>query len=368
MPPYPLKLTERALWRAAIDLMRLLYSQCSTEDEYQRWFEYHSVIFSVLGFDRYSSFEGSSGNRLPFDPERNYVPQPDFLCANADTGVLTVFELKTPFVGSLTTARSDGNRRIFKRNARAYIAQAIEYCEAIRGSLDAREVVKRVLDMPVCSAYAACLVYGLREEWNQASVRQLLDQQSVSIRLLGFDEILESLADRLSAGKPSTSMPGWTLIYEIAMPRADKAYTIMNFGGIDKDRVSLFRDGELLLVQCLDSNGRPYHIECLCDDAIHQVRFEFSHGGDILFMNLHVDDEQQELRLSNIPLVCDPDPSRLIFGGNPKGSPHQPFRVYSFCQVARTLTIEERLGLHLHYLERRNSPKYFEGNPANSVS
>lgn len=92
------------LWRAVVDLFSLLQDGCNEEARYQRFLEAHPVSFAVLGFDRYAAFEKRSGNSLPFDNERGFAPEPDFLCADAESGLLTVFELKTPFVGGITTA------------------------------------------------------------------------------------------------------------------------------------------------------------------------------------------------------------------------------------------------------------------------
>jgi len=153
------------LWRALTDLLRLLQAKCNEEARYQTFFERHPVIFRALGFDRYASFEKSSGNVLPFDTEKGYTPEPDFLCAQTGAGQLTVFELKTPFVGDITTSRSDGNRLEFKATAETYLSQAREYVQSIRGNVAARQEVMRVLDLPAIADYDIVLVYGLGQEW-----------------------------------------------------------------------------------------------------------------------------------------------------------------------------------------------------------
>jgi hypothetical protein len=48
-----------------------------------------------------------------------------------------MFELKTPFVGRLTTSRSDGNRLKLKATPESYISQATEYVDSINERPDA---------------------------------------------------------------------------------------------------------------------------------------------------------------------------------------------------------------------------------------
>ncbi|MFM6311343.1 MAG: hypothetical protein ACKPGB_24380, partial [Dolichospermum sp.] len=98
--------------------------------------------FKILGFDTFQSYEKSSGKRLPFDNDRNFRPEPDFLCGNIESCTVTVFELKTPFVKPFIVNRTDGNRAKLNATAESYLSQATEYAKSIQGSSEARSVVK----------------------------------------------------------------------------------------------------------------------------------------------------------------------------------------------------------------------------------
>ena len=147
--------TDESLWAAIYALYCLLIDQVNDEASYQSLFEQHPAIFSVMGLDTSASFEKRSSNAIPFDPERNFQPEPDFICAEISSGNLVVVELKTPFVGEIKTARQDGNRAKFKAIAESYVSQATEYVESIRQRPDARDVVKSVLGISRIADYRA---------------------------------------------------------------------------------------------------------------------------------------------------------------------------------------------------------------------
>lgn len=137
--------TDESLWAAIYALYSLLVDRINDEASYQTLFEQHPAIFSALGVDIAQSFEKSSSNAIPFDYERNFRPEPDFLGAKLVSGNIIVVELKTPFVGDITTSRQDGNRAKFKAPAESYISQVTEYVESIRQRDAARDAVKKIL-------------------------------------------------------------------------------------------------------------------------------------------------------------------------------------------------------------------------------
>jgi len=351
---------DRNLWRALADLHRLLQEQCNVEATYQKFFEHHSVVFRVMGFDRYASFERTSGNTLPHDMERGYAPAPDFLCANSDTGELTVFELKTPFVGEITTARPDGNRLKFKASAESYLSQTTEYVNSIRGNFEAREVVKRILDIPKISSYQIALVYGLSEELDDACIGELLDNRKIPTKLYSFDDIAERLAEVYSHGKMNDSIPGWTYVYHLAVQPSEGRKYIADCGGLLQDRVSFVREGSLLAFECLDSSGKLHRVQAQCDGGVHYVRFEFSTAADSLYMSLHIDDEQHDLRVSKIPICCSPNPAIFHVGTSLEGDRNAAFNLYETYNVGRTLAHHERLGSYVHYLDKFERGKFLE--------
>jgi hypothetical protein len=79
------------LWSAIYALYSLLEQRMNDENIYQEYFEKNPIVFSVLGYTSSASFEKSSSFSLPFDKERNYTPEPDFICARKESGEVTIF-------------------------------------------------------------------------------------------------------------------------------------------------------------------------------------------------------------------------------------------------------------------------------------
>jgi hypothetical protein len=289
-----------------------------------------------------------------------YTPKPDFLCARRDSGELTVFELKTPFVGEVTTARQDGNRLKFKAKAETYLSQATEYVASVRGSVEARDVVKRVLDIPKISTYRIVLVYGLAQDCDKTLIAELLDNRVVPSELYLFDDFADDLAKVYSRGKLNDSVSGWTYVYHLAVELSEGRRYIADCGSLKQNRVSFLREGNLLAFECLDSQGKLYRVEGQCDAGVHYVRFEFSSAEGGLYMSLHIDDEQHDLQVKKIPLQCDPNPGVFCLGSSLEGGGHAAFRLYETYSVGRTLTLGERLNSYVYYLSKLNQPKFLE--------
>ena len=47
-------------------------------------------VFDCLSFEKPFSFEKQSPYELPFDSDRNYTPEPDFIVKNKNSSILPV--------------------------------------------------------------------------------------------------------------------------------------------------------------------------------------------------------------------------------------------------------------------------------------
>ena len=131
-------------------------------------------------------------------------------------------------------------------------------------------------------------------------------------------------------------------------------------GNLAADRVSFVREGGLIAFECKDSQGKVHRVEANCDGGIHYIRFEFSRGGESLFMSLHVDDEQHDLRLKNIPILCEPNPNHFVLGASLERTTNATFNLYETYHVDRTLTVKERLQTHAYFMDKMGARMYFE--------
>ena len=228
------------LWRAIIELRSLLNAQVKDEDSYQRFFERNPIVFSALGFDAAEPFDKKSTFRLPFDEDRNFTPEPDFICADAASGRITVFELKTPFVPAPLTRRRDGNRRKFRANLQSYVAQTKEYIKSISENAKARSVVRQALKVEKISGYRGVVVYGMIKPEDVSDVVNEAEDLDIPFEIVGFNQILDTMAEKYYWSRNDIeSREGWTIQTMIRIRKAQetrKSY-LFDSGEEKKNRI-----------------------------------------------------------------------------------------------------------------------------------
>lgn len=353
------------LWRATHELFDLLRLENNSENAYQQFLERNPIVFRVLGYDVHQSFEKRSGNKLPRDQERDLSLEPDFLCGRSQIGELTVFELKTPFLGRLLTSRPDGARPKVREKVARHIAQAKDYIDVIRGNADAREVVRKVLPMDTISSYRTVIVAGLSENNDLPAISRYLSDRSPPVEILFFDELLGRLGSAYEQKHEGvTTRPGWAFIYKLAFPQTQihaRAY-ISDCGGTSRDRISFLREGDLIVFECLDSQGRLHRLQgkCVGPDP-HVIRFEFSSDAEGIYMSLHVDDEEKQLVKGSVQFQCDPDLTTMVSGADINGENGAAFHQYQTISRASTLSLREKLDIHSYLSEyKATSDRYIE--------
>lgn len=351
-------MSDEQLWAAIYDLYSLLVEQKNDESFYQRLFEQHPVIFLVLGMEAAVSFEKSSPNSLPFDPDKNFQPEPDFIGAELPAGNVIVVELKTPFVGDITTARQDGNRAKFKATAETYISQATEYVESIRQRPEAREVVRRVLGIGKIADYRAVLVYGLRAENDLAIVGNLAAQRKIPTQIIFYDDLLDRMIRAYSlARRDVTSRPGWCFVSHINLAPSqlyERAF-LAEYGAVTADRISVYLERNSLVFDCCDSHGKRHHMQSpLTGPGPHYIRFEFANDSNGAYMSLNVDNVETDLRLSKNDLNLFPDTGQFTLGADSNGDNGAHFFLLEHYFVNRTMDLSEKLG-SFHYFQRKTT-------------
>jgi Shedu protein SduA, C-terminal len=347
---------DMALWRAIYALYCLLMSRSNFEDEYQRFFERHPVAFSAFDIDEAKSFEKRSSHSLPFDEDRKFQPEPDFIGVDRASGNVTVVELKTPFVGDITTARADGNRAKFKANTESYISQATEYVDSIRERSDARAVIKTAFGIEAIAAYNIILIYALSEENNPTLVSELASQRKIPTRVIFYDTLLEQLvASYSTARRDIFSRPGWCFVFHICTPpkQAYRRTYLGEYGTGHADRLSILFDRDGLVFECLDSEGQLHQLcSALTGTGPHYIRFEFSNDLNGIYMSLNVNNEEQDLRVGRRSLKFSPDTSAFILGADSQGGQGALFFLLEHYSINRTLNLDEKIK-SFHYFERK---------------
>ena len=179
------------LWTAIYGLYSLLINKVNCEEEYQSYFEKNPVAFDILNLNNIKSFEKSSSCSLPFDDDRGFTPEPDFIGIENTSCRVSIVELKTPFVGDITTSRADGNRAKFKAFTESFISQATEYAESIRDRSEARDIIKSEFGIEKISDYKIYLICGLKTDNDPRLVATLTSQRKIPTEIVFYDDLLE---------------------------------------------------------------------------------------------------------------------------------------------------------------------------------
>lgn len=348
--------TDESMWAAIYDLYCLLIDQVNDEASYQTLFEQHPAIFSVMGLDAAASFEKKSSHAIPFDPERNFQPEPDFISAESSSGKLVVVELKTPFVGEITTARQDGNRAKFKAVAESYLSQATEYVESIRQRPDARDVVKRVLGISRISDYRTVIVYGLRADNDAILVNTLSAQRKVPTEIVFYDDLLDRMIEAYAiARRDSASRVGWCFVSHLylAPEQIYQKAVLAAYGSADADNISVYLENGEIIFECRDSTQKLHRLSApVIGLGPHYVRFEFSTDESGAYMSLNVNNTEADLRIGKSVLDLFPDTEMFTLGADPQGDNGAHFYMLEHYFVNRTMDIDEKLD-SFHYFQRK---------------
>ena len=307
----------------------------------------HSVVFLSLGFDANQPYEKKSANRLPYDDERGFTPEPDFLCAEYKSATLTVFELKTPYVSQAIVHRNDGNRKKLNANVETYLAQATEYADSIREREDARLTVILDLKMEKISSYKVCLVYGLEKENDPAEISRILANRKVHTIMLHFDSLLDHLSNTYRSARPNTEeRDGLCIIYHLIIhpnQRYQRGF-IADHGEEKTNRLSVFIENGIVVYQCVDSSGTKHELrsKITLNQPLY-LRFEFSNDADGIYMSLNVDNEERDLRVGSVKFDFHPDIRSMYLGANLSGQDCGRFQMLQLYVISKTMKLSQKL-------------------------
>jgi hypothetical protein len=353
-------LDDENLWQAIYDLYCLLMGRVNDEDAYQAFLEHHSIVFSVLGLDDAKSFEKRSTYSLPFDDDRNFRPEPDFVGVDRAAGRIVIVELKTPFVDEITTSRSDGNRAKFKASAESYISQATEYAESIRQRADARDVIKHALNIERVSDYRVVLIYGISSNNDARLVSELAAQRKIPTEIMFYDSLLENMVDKYAFNRrDKLSRPGWCFVFHLVLDseQAHRRSFLGEYGAHTEDRVSVFLEDSALVFECLDAERCAHRLQSpINGPGPHYIRFEFSNDENGIYMSLNVNNSEQDLRVGRSRLRLTPDTTVFTLGADSNGENGARFVMLEHYAVSRTMDIVEKLESFYYFKQKTKGP------------
>lgn len=343
------------LFKAIYELNDLLEQRENLEKYYQEFFERNPVAFTVLGYDTFQSYEKKSSGKLAYDDERKYKPEPDFLCGNIDSAVVTIFELKTPFVSKAVLGQK--NRESFNSKLNSYLSQSEEYIDSIQGNPESRKNVIESLGLksPI-SSYRICLVYGMSIDTSVSKAMKLANRNKNVTEILFYDQVLKRLIDEYSIDLDrSDDQRGWSIYccINIESHQDFKKSYILDHGGEESNRVSIYIERGLLILEILDSKGFSHTL--MSDIPYNEICFinaEFTGNGEDLYMFLNINNREMDKRLSNREFNFTFDRKYQFLGSNLKGESGAAFIAYDLQYYDKILKIKDKVKLCKWYIDQ----------------
>jgi len=356
------------LWQAICELTWLLQDRNQVESDYQDFFENNPVVFPILGFPRFASFEKKSGNRLPYDDEYDRQLEPDFICGDPVSQKVTIFELKTPVDQEATTSLKNGNRKKFKAIVESHISQVSEYCEFVSENLNARTDVAKTLGLGGVRAVDGVLIYGLTDDDEAPTVTKLAARRIPPLSVWTFDTVLEELLKAYAVGRQDMLVPdvdgntpkidGYTFVLHAVFKqeqRQGKAY-LFDIGSIGRDRLSMYVDNGRGVIELIDSLGRRFTSEW--DYVFNEpicIKAEYSNAEDYRFISVSINNRETDLRQSAGGVSIRPDFTKMCLGSDLEGCNGAQFKALEHYHVNRIMTWLERIESYRHFQSKTST-------------
>lgn len=356
------------LWSAIYDLYELLIAGCNEEAKYQSYFESHESPFSILGLQQPFSFEKQSEFKLPYDPELGYTPEPDFITLKNQTSTLVIVELKTPFVGKITTSRSDGRRAKLSAKTEEYISQCTEYAQSITGRVESKNYLKNIFGIDSISNVEVFMIYALANNNPKIKAEKLLANRIVPTEIIHYDSLIDRMSDQYlkQTGIPIGS-PGITATYHIDFCiNQTHTHSIVSEGKSSTgDRLLLEYHNGIISFTIADTKGQSKTLEAkISPGEVSFVRLEFSSDSTSTFMCLSVNNFVQDLRFSTMPMTFTYDNEAFSIGASLDGEYGTCCSLHEYYLINSIMEMKDRLG-SFHYFKRKSdSPGkvIFEGS------
>ena len=339
------------LWKAINELYQLLSFGCNTEQEFQEFFERNPIVFRTLGFDSWKPFDSRSGNQLPYDGDKEFQPQPDFICGISSPGEIVVFEIKTPLYAAMTTSRQDVKRTKFREKINSYISQTSEYVRFIRGSDTARVKIREIIGQSSYSSCRGVLVCGVNDPTESVDIARLMAQfGDPKIELLTYDTLLDKLAEAFAIARPDvlptkTKMAGVTLVLVTWLPDKQlNSRAVLLDVGQGSARLVVYIEGGQGYVEFVDDSGKARAMECdFPVEKCFTLKLEISSGAATFFANLSIDYDETDIKLLQREVNFTLNSKYATVGADRDGNFGACARILYNCVTDKVLPIDERL-------------------------
>lgn len=229
----------KALEAGIAELTTLLEVPEIREDDFQRWFERHPVVFDVLGYRR-----SIPHPELTLPGSTTLIP--DFIAQRPD-GLWEIVELKRPDTALL---KNPERRTTFYSDMNAYVSQCLEYAERCSDS----HVVQSLLEthgIVVNAQPESTLIAGRSDGLDRLKVHGVLKRLTPKIRHYTYDDVLDALQQHyVSNFSGNTDGPGISIYACICLtPKPSQSVeSLLDVGqSTSRNRITLTRFGDKLV-------------------------------------------------------------------------------------------------------------------------
>lgn len=338
---------------AITELNDLLELDSNDENDYQEWFERHSIIFLALGYVKvipHPQLVSTNGEK--------YIP--DFLVQRSN-GSWEIFEIKTAQTNIL---RDKERRATFYATFEQYLSQCHDYVEVL-DEKQTRESVKTKYNIDFLQKRAiSVLVAGRSEGLNLEKVFNLASRRTPPITFFTYDDVMRALEiyRTFNFGQyenaKGISIFGTYMIHKVNGLRFNNhLFDIGIYPDQDRIALSINKEGYLCL-EVWDSKGNIHKAnskEPLSDtDYDIPLWFEFEVGinNDFSFLSIQVEYKYRvDIKINNFPFDLN---FQTVVGSDWYARKYSWFSMSEHIIYSRTLTFEEKLNLRKHAIEKRN--------------
>ena len=226
-------------------------------------------------------------------------------------------ELKTPFVGKITTSRSDGNRAKFCADADSFISQTIEYRDSIRENNESRSIAAKAFNVDTIKSSKPLIIYGMERDNDWPLVTKLADERS-SIEILAFDLLLYKMIEQYSRDREFVieAKSGFCMVLHFLVEStSDDEVALISAGNSDTGRMELLIRHDKVI-------GRAYKKEHFSIEVSASITlnhptfaaFEFSTGSEGHHSLLLVDNRLANCNFSENDCLIDIDDNTYEIG------------------------------------------------------
>lgn len=327
------------LKRIYSELDSLIKSEKQLEDNYQKFFENNTEVFTFLGYNSPISHP----KLLKYDGTKYF---PDFLVKDL-SGNWVIFELKRP---DTKANQNHTSRNTFYKSFETYISQCNEYSLYFEDR-ENRNYVKKNLNIDVQAQVKSILVSSVSSNVDKNWINdELIRNRSARLSLLTLDDILAAIHAHIKLHEQHLShldgLSGSIFFSPVNDGNKNDNF-LVSFGKTPQNCISIGYSYDHFFVH-ITHNGdttkanTSFTFQC---DKIYNVHFEIGLDNNFTLVSININGDPLNMRIFD-PLHSEIDDLyNWIIGSDITGKTNSSYSLMELILYSRTLTYEEQLAI-----------------------